>query len=167
MANWKKLNEEFDKTLDGLTDADLIKWAENRDQKKAERRKAIISEAKELEKYTELNRLYVSYEFNSLALLNLAGTTSLITNLNQTSIYDSFFGIETKRANWKVDNFGWFDVADKYFNQKAVFYDNIIFQDPTHIHWCMSDYIKEDVAPSFEQNTNPQNSEGFLFMFVA
>jgi hypothetical protein len=45
MANWDKLNNEFDKVINNLTDSDWENWMKNRQQNKLMRRSEMILKA--------------------------------------------------------------------------------------------------------------------------
>jgi hypothetical protein len=45
MANWEKLNNEFDKVINNLTDSDWDNWMKNRQQNKLMRRSEMILKA--------------------------------------------------------------------------------------------------------------------------
>ena len=45
MANWNKLNAEFDNLINNLTDSDWDKWAAESEQRKAQRKSEILSKA--------------------------------------------------------------------------------------------------------------------------
>lgn len=50
MANWDKLNTEFDRVLSSMTDADWNKWQSERAFKKTQRRNLLQQQAKEQQK---------------------------------------------------------------------------------------------------------------------
>lgn len=61
----------------------------------------------------------------------------------------------------KVQNFGWAKVSDPYFNQAAVFCNNIIFEVSDSFLWQKEPPPNKN-ATFFEQNMNPPQSAGFL-----
>ena len=45
MANWEKLNKEFDDLIDNLSDEEWNTWYENREEKRTVRRQKMLLEA--------------------------------------------------------------------------------------------------------------------------
>lgn len=59
MANWEKLNKEFDDVIDNLSKEDWERWLANR---KANRKKRIKKMKDDYVKSTESGRLYIETE---------------------------------------------------------------------------------------------------------
>ena len=61
MANWKKLNKEFDKVLNNLTDKEWEEWYKHKEGKGVMKRKQLISDAKIQELKNEKRELLADF----------------------------------------------------------------------------------------------------------
>jgi hydroxypyruvate isomerase len=56
MADWEKLNKQFNEVLDNMTDQDWQDWLKNRERNRAERRKNLVEQARNHMKVLECGK---------------------------------------------------------------------------------------------------------------